>query len=661
MNKYRFSILIFVWLAGNGIGLNAQQRITDSLVSLLNTPLSDTTRIDVLSELYREFYYDDGDSSYAYLLKMIDLSQEVGDMRRLSLAYLRQGNFLWKRAEVVESKQVLSKNKPIVFALGNPRYEATWYLESGIVNNFLGITDTSIAHYLQAKDRYMAIGDTIGASKCDQNISVLYRDLNQYDLALRYLDESVKLRKGDTMSTDWSHYLGNLGYILKGNGELDKALDAYQRSLTIHRKLELKRDIAINLLNIGSLYFDQGKYNLALSNYQESLEVAEAIPNKRSMIDARHGIANVYAKKENYQQAILLLNKCLKEAHEQKSPKQIRNLYKSISGVHEAMGHYKDALSTRIKYENWKDTLINEAHLTQINKLKMQHETVEKEKQISLLTRENEIAALEADRQKTLNILLLAGILLICIIAVLLIYQARLRLRNQRMLAAKNAELKSIQFREKLGELEMKALRAQMNPHFIFNCLNSINHMILHGNPDNASRYLTKFSKLIRMVLEFSEQNTIALEDEIEMLEAYIQLETLRFKEKISYEIAVDPEVYEQEVQVPSMILQPLVENAIWHGLMHKEGDGHMKIAIQEEGKFLHCTIEDNGVGQNQAAMLKRKAVPQKNKSMGLQLTRERLNLINPDKQRELIQMYDLQSGYQQSSGTRVQVSIPIN
>ena len=660
MKTFRLSLMIFLWLVGNGMHMQAQKQVTDSLVSLLDTPLPDTTRIDVLSELYFELFYDYRDSSYTYLLETIELSQKAKDVRRLSLAYLRQCNSLWKRGEIVEARQVLEKAKQYVFSLENLRYEATWFLESGLVNSFLGISDTSIAHYLQAKDRYMAIGDTLGATKCDVNISILYRDMNQMDLALLYLQESVKWGIEDSSSTEMSHYLGNLGYIYKSQGDYDQALKAYEESLEIHRKLGIKRDVAINLLNIGSLYFDLGKYDLALSNYEESLETAKSIPNGRSIIDARHGIANVYAKKGNYQASISLLKQCLLEANEQKLPNQVRNLYKSLSGTYENMRNYKEALINRKQYENWKDTLINEAHLSQINKLKMQHETVEKEKQINLLTKENEIRELQAKRQGTLNLFLLAAILLICIIAALLIYQGRMRLRNQRMLALKNEELKSTLYREKLGELEMKALRAQMNPHFIFNCLNSINHMILHGKPDDASRYLTKFSKLIRMVLENSEHNTIALEDEIAMLEAYIQLEALRFKEKIKYEIEVDPEIYEQEIHVPSMILQPLVENAIWHGLMHKEGDGFMKISVQEEGNFLRCIIEDNGVGRIQAAMHKKKPQPHKNRSMGLQLTKERLNLINPDKQKELIQLYDIQSRENSSAGTRVHVSIPI-
>ena len=144
----------------------------------------------------------------------------------------------------------------------------------------------------------------------------------------------------------------------------------------------------------------------------------------------------------------------------------------------------------------------------------------------------------------------------------------------------KNAELQ-----QQRTEMEMQALRAQMNPHFIFNSLNSINRFILQNNRAQASEYLTKFSKLVRMILQNSQASLITLESELESLELYLNLEALRFNYHFDYNITVPKDLDIEVLQVPPLILQPYVENAIWHGLMHKEEKGHLDIDISEEGR----------------------------------------------------------------------------
>lgn len=182
--------------------------------------------------------------------------------------------------------------------------------------------------------------------------------------------------------------------------------------------------------------------------------------------------------------------------------------------------------------------------------------------------------------------------------------------------------------RGKLRELEMQALRAQMNPHFIFNCLSSINNFITKNETEAASDYLTKFSRLIRTVLNNSKQSYIALEDEMQMLGLYLEMEKLRFKDNFTYGIHIDPDVDATAVFIPPLLFQPFVENAVWHGLMHKAEPGRLNIFLTIEKKFLVCIIEDNGVGRSFARAADSKSV-EKKKSMGIQITRQRLALVN--------------------------------
>lgn len=229
------------------------------------------------------------------------------------------------------------------------------------------------------------------------------------------------------------------------------------------------------------------------------------------------------------------------------------------------------------------------------------------------------------------------------------------------MLEAKNNEVKEANFKSQLSELKMKALQAQINPHFIFNCMNSINQMIIEGRNDRASLYLSKFSKLIRLILENSESTEVSLKDEISLLEAYIQLEELRFNGCIGYRVNTAKDIDPENVFLPFMVLQPFVENAIWHGLRPKaqNGDGKIDISIEQNDGLLVCQIEDNGIGRERSNQLQSKTV-WKTKSLGLKITEERLELLNKEFKKQLIQITDLKDDEGQALGTRVEVSIPL-
>ena len=157
-------------------------------------------------------------------------------------------------------------------------------------------------------------------------------------------------------------------------------------------------------------------------------------------------------------------------------------------------------------------------------------------------------------------------------------------------------------------ELEMQALRAQMNPHFIFNSLNSINRFILQNNKAQASEYLTKFSRLVRLILQNSQAALISLESELESLRLYLELEAVRFDHHFEFKISVENDLDISALKVPPLIIQPYAENAIWHGLMHKEERGHLEIRIFQQQEILCCRINDDGIGRKKAAELKSKS-----------------------------------------------------
>jgi ligand-binding sensor domain-containing protein/two-component sensor histidine kinase len=216
-------------------------------------------------------------------------------------------------------------------------------------------------------------------------------------------------------------------------------------------------------------------------------------------------------------------------------------------------------------------------------------------------------------------------------------------------------------FQQQIAETEMKALRAQMNPHFIFNSLNSIQKYILKNEHFEASQYLTKFSRLIRLILDHSNQNSILLSSELELLKLYVEMESLRFDNKFDYKIITGENLLPDTVEIPSMLIQPYVENAIWHGLLHKESRGVLTITFEryDENK-LTVTIVDDGIGREKAAELKSKQVLKK-KSYGMQITEDRIAIINRIQNiNATSEIIDLKDRNGNAAGTKVLLVIPL-
>jgi LytS/YehU family sensor histidine kinase len=210
------------------------------------------------------------------------------------------------------------------------------------------------------------------------------------------------------------------------------------------------------------------------------------------------------------------------------------------------------------------------------------------------------------------------------------------------------------------SELEMHALRSQMNPHFIFNSLNSINRFILQNNKAQASEYLTKFSKLVRLILQNSQAEVITLESELDALKLYLELEAVRFDHRFDYKLSVDEELDISVIKVPPLIIQPYAENAIWHGLLHKEDKGHLEIEISLKDQQLYCRITDNGIGRKKAMELKSKSA-NTHKSMGMQITSDRIALLQQHKLIQTsIQINDLVLPNGNAGGTEVIIKLPI-
>jgi LytS/YehU family sensor histidine kinase/ligand-binding sensor domain-containing protein len=225
---------------------------------------------------------------------------------------------------------------------------------------------------------------------------------------------------------------------------------------------------------------------------------------------------------------------------------------------------------------------------------------------------------------------------------------------------AAKKEIMLLEINRMLAESQLMALRAQMNPHFVFNCLNSIQECIVTQKYGEASKYLNKFSKLFRMVLNNSDRNLVTIEEEKHVLELYLELEQMRFEQSFVYRIDIDDDLEGDDVLLPSMLLQPYVENAIWHGLMHKNGYRELTISFNRiDEEVFKCTIDDNGIGRRKSFEIKeRNATTKRHKSKGLQIAKDRLDLIDRQGQHASVNIIDKYDPNDNATGTMIVIEL---
>ena len=653
---FSIAVLLLSTFSTSAVGA---QRI-DSLKALLANNPPDTVKVDIYLALNNADDLDEK-TKQGYLDEAISLSKKTGDPKRICRSYLRLARKNDYEGDLKGAREALGKVGEQLQLFHDTKIEASYFYHTGVIDYFEGLYTDAVTNIWKALRLYEERGDSLTVASCYLNIGNCYRELDNTDKTLEYYLKAMTIyeKKGNVVGAAMAY--GNLGNVYRSKGEPDTALSYFNRSLDINRKNNLLEEVRVDLNNIGNLYLDKGENSKAGDFFQESYDISVKLGSDRGVIFAKSNMGIVEMKSGHHSKAVQMYNEALKLARASNYKEDVKDIYELLSLVYEQMGRPDLALDYRKKYEVLKDSLINVDYLNQVKEQELKYETEKKDKQIQILAKEKEIGEKEAQRQSTLNKAYIGGIVFVILLAGLIGYTFFQRVHSQKLVATKNEEIREISFRRQLGELEMKALRAQINPHFLFNCMNSINKMILNGETENASLYLTKFSKLVRLILENAERTNVSLENELSLLESYIQLEELRFKGKIGYKISVDESLEKENTFLPSMVLQPFVENAIWHGLMHKQADekGIININIREENDRLLCTIEDNGVGRERAQQLREKSVL-KNKSMGMKITEERLRLLSQERLEQLIRVTDLKDALDHALGTRVEINIPL-
>jgi tetratricopeptide (TPR) repeat protein/two-component sensor histidine kinase len=353
--------------------------------------------------------------------------------------------------------------------------------------------------------------------------------------------------------------------------------------------------------NLGNIYRDLGKTDLSISYYQKGIEEAKKMNDLYSLSWIHNDMSNMYLMK-----------------------KDTGNAYKSY-----------------VQFKQFSDSMLKNQNTQGLSDAKIRYEADSRNQELLLLS-------LRLKNNRLLNYGLAGFILLSIIIGFLLLRSSRHKTQRQ------ISEMK-----RKISDVTQANLRQQMNPHFIFNTLNSIQYYMYQHDKLATNNYLTKFSSLMRKVLENSQHTSVNLRDEIDALKLYLDLECLRFKDKFDYEIIIDDEIDTLMFKVPAMLIQPYVENSISHGLMPREGKGVIRIELKLEKNHIICTIEDNGIGREAARDMKTR--DGNHNSLGTHITSSRLDLVNSLYDSTLKTVYtDLKDENEGAIGTRVEIHIPV-
>ncbi len=588
------------------------------------------------------------------------------------------------------------KDKPLLELLvkkskENSYFQGELYGYNSLGRHFrdLSLFDKSIDKYKKALVISRKTKDTISEVKILNAIGSVYRRQDDIRNALNYHQEAlekainIKNPKID-IKQSISNAQNSIGNIYLSLKQYKLALNEFKKSIVIQISLNHQLGLAINYKNIGNAYEELGNIDAALKNYHLSLNYNNQINSKIGKIICGYSIANVLIKDKKYTQALTTVDTVLQLAIKEKDKYYLSNTYNTLglaqlnlNKLQAAKENLETALNIATKFnihtiivkanenlsflyakkENYQKAYfyfkkakdedaktLNERNLAYVNELITKYDKQRSENQIKDLAKKNQIAQLQITKNRTLWIIAFSVFMLIAVVVFSIDKQ------------------KGLKNEKKVLSLKQDALRSQMNPHFMFNALNSIKLYIIKNNQKKATSYLNKFSKFMRKILEASDLQETSLKEEIETMKLYLSLENIRFSNEISFNVKTDSSLNLETIKIPPLVLQPFLENSIWHGLSSSKKRKKITIFIQKiSSEYVLINIEDNGIGRKASTKIKAKKHINR-KSIGINLTKDRLtNFVKNKKNNYSVFYKDLEDKNRNSLGTKVIIKLPLS
>ncbi|MGC6432484.1 MAG: histidine kinase [Jejuia sp.] len=485
-----------------------------------------------------------------------------------------------------------------------------------------------------------------------EGLGDVYRRIKEFDKSINAYDSGLKLAKRFSITPKEVDLNSKIAEALKSKGAIDEAEGYFNQSLNLANTQNKKRAVeeqvkVADFKNSTNNYSDEIQLRKQALKSIEDIETDSIFDNESPLTPQKQNykIGSAYAQQNDYGNAIEYLEKSREEAETKADLVVQKDATRKLSEVFETTGDFTKALKAYQDYVGLVDKLYVKKEQEISQSARFSKDLVTKQNRINSLESDRELSESkylltieQAKRQKVIIYSLIGGLFLLLLVAFLMFKY----IRQQRL--ANNL-------------LALKSLRSQMNPHFIFNALNSVNSFIASNDERTANKYLTDFSKLMRAVLENSEEDFIPLEKEIELLRLYTQLEHFRFQDKFDYAIEVDEAIKVENFVIPPMLLQPYIENAVWHGLRYKKEKGKLNIALkQKQEDEIEIIITDDGIGRKKSKALKT-ANQRKQNSKGMGNIKKRVAILN-DMYKDKVDVSVEDFKDEEDTGTKVVVTL---
>ena len=650
MKKLLF-ILLFLFCFTS---LYAQTKTIDSLVLALKQSKNDIDKTQNLNAIANEFKTVNPNIMMDYATKALLLSQKIqykieegfanlnlGNANIILGNYSKALNYFATAQTIFENEEQSNSDKKNTVKKGL----AKAYGSIGIVFDEQSNYSKGLQYHLKAVKIYEEIKDVKKCAQVYNNIGVSYKSQSSDFKALEYFIKAQKIQEklndpsiGITLTN-----IANC-YLKQNNNK--KALEYYFNA-------KIKIDESKDARALGEWYNNMGLYHKkntnseeAIKNWNASIETFKSIDDKFGVAETYLYLGQLYLDKKDLNLALTNTNLALNLSKETGVLEQNVIAEKLLSSIYKLQNNSAQALQHFELYSKAKDSLTNEENIRKGVEAAMNYEFDKREVIQKEELEKKDLLLKEQSKQNKLQ-LFFAGLFALMLVGIGFLFYNRLQLK------------KTLTLQKELAEYEQKALHLQMNPHFVFNCLGSISSFIVQNGSHSAVRYLTKFSKLMRLTLEYSKQSLIPIDKEIQSLENYLELEQLRFNNKFSFKITKDDAI-EDDLALPPLLLQPFVENAIIHGIIPGKEQGLITIDFKLDKQNLMCTITDNGIGFNKSKEKKVDSVVV-NKSMALDITKKRLEMIAASTTKKAsVTIDELYPESEGLKGTKVVLYLPI-
>lgn len=612
----------------------------DSLKYELEISSDDSLKAVLLVNISREFTSSYPDSVYFYGMKGLKHSRQFG----FDLYEARAAQYIgiyYRRKNNPDSALYYFNISKVGFEkTGSEVLLAGLYVSLGNYLKSLDKIEESHASYYQALGIFERLKNPRGIAFTYAGIGTLYAYQKDYSRAKEFFNKSYHKLKTLNNIKSTSSVASNLASMYLKLDQLDSAYYFLKITQPIKEQLNDRIGLATLYNNLSIVFTENKVYDSSFYYLNKSLYYAKLINNRENQIIAYNNLGELSTLSRQYSLAEVYLDSGFRLATEINSIKELSYNWKYRYRLDSTRKNYFSALKAYQNFRILDDSLSNAELKSRMAEFETKYETEKKERELDNLSQLSEIQSLQIKQQQYL---LVAGFALLLLIVGggFLFYRQKKILQEQT-----------------LSTVEQKLLRTQMNPHFLFNALMSIQQYLFQNKPEEAGVYMSKFAKLMRQILENSRQDYISIEEEVNTLENYIQLQKVRFRDKFNYEIIVSDEIDPSETHIPPMFAQPFVENAIEHGLANKDGDGLLQISFNQKGDMIHLEIYDNGVGLTQSEVMKSKY--KEHKSLATQITRERLEIFNAIfKKRIELFINSVVDEVGQDCGTRVSLMVP--